>query len=411
MPPARHPVALALLLLATPALAQEPARQPRPDGLSWNGPIPTLQLADGNFTIRPTLRFDADAGSFFGQDNPGGYRSGVNLRRGRLGLGGTFLQDFGYAFTWELGGSAPNDYGNFYEGQIFYTGIRNTTLRIGAFTPQHLPEYAGASFDLPFLERSTITNVAASLAAGDTREAVGFETNGAIGDAGARFNISGYATGGVASTPHDDRQRGLVGRAVLLAADRPGFQLQIGGDVAAQFHPGTNPGPESIRLRDYPELRVDTRRFLDSGSIRADSAWAAGPELSARVGPVYVEAVWQHVHINATTGADREYDGWYAQALVPLLGKPRERSRDTATWRRPSGDGPLGAIELGARYSSTDLREAGQGSRQDILTVGVNWYPTSRLRFAAQYENGHTDLPGRPNRDFQAVGLRAAFTL
>ena len=402
-------LALGLFLLATPAMAQD--AQPRPDGLHWNGPVPTLQLAEGNFTIRPTLRLDADAGSFFDQDNPGGYRSGVNLRRGRLGLGGTFLRDFGYAFTWELGGSNPNDYGNFYEGQIFYTGFRDTTLRIGAFTPQHLPDYAGSSFDLPFLERAAISNIVASLASGDTREAVGIETGGAIGDAGARWNVAAYATGGVGSTPHDDRQRGFVARAVLLAADRLGFQLQLGGDLAVQFHPGTNPGPESIRLRDYPELRVDSRRFLDSGSIRADGAWAAGPEFSARLGPVYLEAVWQHVSVDATAGENRDFDGWYAQALVPVLGKPRERSRDTATWRRPSGDGPLGALELGARYSSVELRDGGQGSRQDILTLGVNWYPTSRLRFAVQYENGHTDLAGRPNRGFQAVGQRAAFNL
>ena len=224
----------------------------------------------------------------------------------------------------------------------------------------------------------------------------------------------------MASTPDDERQRGLVGRAVVLALDRPGVQFQFGLDGAMQLHPGTSPGPESVRLRDYPELRVDSRRFLDSASIRAGSAWAAGPEVSARLGPVYLEGVWQRVAVDAVAGPAPRFEGWYVQALVPLVGPPRQRLEESGTWRRPSSAGENrllgarfpGALELGARYSTVDLRQGAQGSRQSILTVGLNWYPTERLRLAAQYENGSTDLgDGGAARDFQAVGLRAAFNL
>lgn len=405
----RFAPALALALsLAMPAARAE-------DGVRWDGPVPTLRLAEGGFTLRPTLRLDADAGSFFGQEEPGGYRSGVNVRRGRLGARGTILRDFSYTFTWEFGGSTPNDYGNLFEAQIAYTGIEGATIRAGAFTLQHLPDFAGPSFDLPFLERALISNVAGSLASGTSRAAVGVEGNGAIGRAGARWNASAYASGGVASTPDDERQRGFAGRAVLLAVDRPGVQLQLGLDGAVQLHPGTSPGPESVRLRDYPELRVDSRRFLDSASIRAGSAWAAGPEASARLGPVTLEGVWQRVAVDATTGPDPRFEGWYVQALVPLVGAPRERSAESGTWKRPAprGEGGFpGALELGARFSTVDLRQGAQGSRQSIVTAVLNWYPTERLRLAAQYENGRTAVAGGgPDRDFQAVGLRAAFNL
>ena len=409
-----HPVILlALATLGTPAAAQTGAQTTAaasPDGMRWAGPVPTLQLGGGDFTLRPTLRLDADAGSFLGQDEPGGYRSGVNLRRGRLGVSGTVLRDFSYVLTWEFGGSSPNDYNNFYEGQVAYTGLPGTTLRIGAFTPQHMPDYAIASFDLPFLERAAISNIVAALASGDTRLAAGAEGNGALGNEGARWNASGYVTGGVGSTPHDERQRGLAGRAVVLAVDRPGLQFQLGADAAAQFHPGTSPGPESIRLRDYPEIRVDSRRFLDSGALRAGSAWAAGPELSARLGPVYLEAAWQQVRVDTATAGDARFQGWYVQGMVPVLGEPRQRVNATGTWRRPTAKDWPGAVELAARYSTVDLRDAGQGSRQSVATFGVNWYPTERLRLAAQYENGTTALIGR-NRDFQVIGLRAAFNL
>jgi len=398
---------LGLLLLAPPALAQDPPA----DGLRMQGPVPTLRLADGDFTLRPTARLDADAGSFFGQEEPGGYRSGVNLRRARLGVSGTAWRDVTFAVTWEFGGQNPNDYSNFYEAQLAYTGFEGVALRVGAFTPQHLPDYAGSSFDLPFLERSAIANVAASLASGDSRLAAGAETNGALGGGGARYNTSFYVTAGVGSAPHDEGQRGLIGRAVVLAVDRPGLQLQLGGDGAVQFHPGAGAGPESVRLDDYPELRVDGRRFLDSGAIPAGKAWATGPEAAARIGPILVEGLWQTVGVDADAGPARRYEGWSVSALVPLLGEPRQRVRDTGTWRRPSGDGPLGAVELGLRYSTVDLRDGSRGARQDIWTAGVNWYPTGRLRLAAQYENGRTALPGGADRDFQAIGLRASFNL
>ncbi|MBP0494213.1 OprO/OprP family phosphate-selective porin [Pararoseomonas indoligenes] len=395
----RTPVLLLAMLAALPAAAEEA----RPDGLRWDGIAPTLQLAEGNFTAKPVVRLDADLGSFFGQDESNGFRSGVNIRRGRLGLGGTVLRDFTYSFVWEFGGQNPNDYNNIFEAQLAYTGLGWATLRAGIFTPQHMPEYAGSSFDLPFMERATITNLAASLATGDTREAAGLEGKGELGGGGARWNASAYVTGGVGSTPHDGRQRGAAGRAVVLLPPLGPVQFQIGADAAAQFHPGTDPGPESSRFRDYPELRIDSRRFLDSGSIRADQAWAVGPEAAGRVGPLYLEAVWQRLTVEPPDAPTRRFEGWYMEGLYTVLGPARERSNDTGTWKRPKAEGRFGSVEIGVRYSTADLGL----TRQSIWTAGVNWYLTDRFRLQAQYENGRTGV----DRDFQAIGMRASFNL
>jgi len=379
--------------------------------LAQDGPLPTLRLGEDAFTLTPTLRLDADAGAFLGQNRPDGYRSGVNLRRGRLGVEGEFAGDFEYSVIWEFGGSTPNDYSELYEAQIAYTGLGWGTIRVGAFQLQHLPEYAGSSFDLLFLERSAISNLVAGLASGSARYAAGLEAKGTFGGEASRWNASAYATGGEAGTPNDDRQRGVAGRAVVTL---PGTGLQIGVNGSAQFHPGTNPGPQSIRLQDYPEIRIDSRRFLDSGTIDADSAWAAGPELSGRIGPLYVEALWQRLTVNATGGADRRFEGWYAGASLPLLGNPRERADANGTWRRPKGkergSEGIGAVELAARYSTADLRDGDRGARQDIWTIGLNWFPTDTVRLGVQYENGRTRLPDG-DRDFQVFGFRAALNL
>jgi phosphate-selective porin OprO and OprP len=402
---------LLLLGLAAPALARAQSAPPA-DGLAWRNDRPVLTLGNGAVSLSPIVRLDADEVTFFDQNRAGGFRSGTELRRNRLGLRGTLLRDFEFNFIWEFG-SRPSTANTIYEADIAYTGLGWGTVRLGYFTPQHLPEYAGSSFDLLFLERAAITNVVASLASGDTRAGFGLEAHG------DRWNASAYGTGGVGSTRNSSKQRGLVGRAVGLVWDQPGAQLQLGVDAAAQFTPGLRNTPDGIRLSDYPELRGTTAlRFLDTATIPAERAAAFGPELSARAGPVYIEALYQHVMVDATGGGTRNFDGWYAQAAVPLLGPPRERSRQTGTWQRPKTEGWIdptagrwGAIEATARISVADLRDGPtRGGRQRIWTLGVNWFLSPNLRLMANWETG-TVRRDDGTREFQGVGLRASLNL
>ena len=223
-------------------------------------------------------------------------------------------------------------------------------------------------------------------------------------------------TNGVLSTRNDGGQRGVVGRLAALVVDRPGAQLQIGFDGAWRFETGRG----GVGFGDYPELRVDTRQFLDTGTLRADAAHAAGPEATARLGPLVVEAVWQSLGVDAPAagGGARRFEGWYVQAVHPLLGPGRRRNARTGVWARPEVSEPFdpaadrfGALEIAGRYSTADLRDgSARGGRQSIWTAALNWFPRDDLRITAQYTNGAIDLDGR-DRDFQAVGLRIAFNL
>ncbi len=357
------------------------------------------------------LRLDADAVSFFGQSRPGGFRSGANLRRARVGVEGEALGALEYSFIWDFGGSDPNDWSAIYEAQVAYTGLGWGAIRLGAFKLQHLPEFSGSSFDLPFLERAAVSNLAASVASGDTRVAFGLEARG------ERWVGSLYVTNGVLSERNDGRQRGAVGRQAVLAVDRPEAQLQLGFDAAWRFETGGG----GAGFGDYPELRVDTRRFLDIGTLRADAVHAVGPEVTARLGPLVVEAIWQSLGVDAPAAAGggmRRFEGWYVQGIHPLLGPGRRRNARTGVWARPEVPEPFGpaanrfgALEFAGRYSTADLRDgSARGGRQSISTAALNWFPKDSLRITEQYANGTIDLDGR-DRDFQAVGLRVAFNL
>ncbi|HEX3347722.1 MAG TPA: porin [Acetobacteraceae bacterium] len=381
-------------------------------GLAWTNNQIVLTSNDGNVTISPVVRIDADAISFFGQNRDGGYRSGTEWRRNRYGFRGTILQDIDYNFTWEFG-AKPAASDTLFELDARWNALRWASFRIGAFPLIEIPEFASSTYDLLFLERAAISSIAASVASGDTREAVGVEARG------DDWNAAFYVSGGVASTHNTSKERGLVARAVYLAVDGPGLQFQFGFDGSDQLAPGFVDRPSAISFADFPELRgVTSLRFLNTGSIPASNAYAIGPEAEARLGPVYLEAFYQHLGVQVTGDGNRSFDGWYVQGAVPLLGPPRERLRATGTWARPKTDGWIdpfagnwGALEAVARYSTVNLNDAPtNGGRQSIWSVGANWYLSTNLKIQAEYEIGSVHLDSGP-RNFQGVGFRASFNL
>jgi phosphate-selective porin OprO/OprP len=383
-----------------------------PGSLAWTNNQIVLTFDDGNFTISPLVRIDADEVSFFGQNGEGGYSSGAEWRRNRYGVSGTILHDIDYNFTWEFGGK-PGTSDTLHELDVRWNALRWASFRVGAFGLMEIPEYASSSFNLLFLERASISNIAANVASGASREAVGVEARG------DDWNAALYLSGGVASAGNTSKQRGLVVRAVYLPVDRPGLQFQFGFDGSSQFAPGIVNRPSAISFSDYPELRgITSLKFLNTRSILANNAYAIGPEAEARVGPVYLEAFYQHLGVDVTGDGSRSFDGWYVQGAVPLLGAPRERLRATGTWERPHTEGFInpfagdwGALEAVARYSTVNLNDAPtNGGRQKIWEIGVNWYLSANLKIQAQYEIGsvHNDTG---SHNLQGVGVRASFNL
>ena len=86
------------------------------------------------------------------------------------------------------------------------------------------------------------------------------------------------------------------------------------------------------------------------------------------------------------------------------------------------GSGGWGAWELKARYSDIDLNYLPfntaatggvAGGKQDVWTLGVNWYPTAGLRFELEYDNISVDHVNAPATDISAnaIALRTQISL
>jgi phosphate-selective porin OprO and OprP len=398
---------------------------------------PTLSLFQGNLTVQPVTRIDLDMGGFRGQNlgldqeppkylddtRPGVPADGLNVRRARVGLQGTYLKDFSYNFTWELATSVGSQWepvknSRLFELQTAYQGFGWITPRIGFYTLMHTIEFSMSSFELTFMERPSIIVAATSLSSGDSRLAIGAEARG------DRWFASAYLSDGTSTQLDDSRQRGIVARANGMLVNEDWAKVVVGGNAVWQLHPGLDSGPQQIRLRDYPELRLDPTRLLDTGNIPAGSGWALGPELSAVVGPVYLQAEYQAIRVDADNGTgNRNFWGYYITAAVPLIGAPRRYDRARGVFTRPRYEdlnpnaGTWGWLELAARWSYINLNDfPTSGGTQGVASVALNYYPTGKLRVTLQYSNGQVRLnqgssnsPFGVDRAFQAIAARLSF--
>jgi len=405
MRPLLPPLLLLALALPSAALAQT--------GIEWSEDgKPELNLAGGAAKLMPVLRLDLDAGAYGEQDRPEGFRSGVNLRRARLGIEAILPQGFEATFIWDFGASSVRDASDLYEASLAWTGLGWGTLRAGAFKPQHMLEQAGSSFDLLFMERAVISDLAAGIATGTGRQAAGLEVHQ------DRWSAAAYVTAGEMSKPQSWGQRGVAGRVTAIPLRQDGILVQLGANAAYQWRPGQEGAYNEASLSGYPELRVDSRQFLDTGDIEADSLWAAGPELAGAAGRFYAQAEYQFIGIDTPEDGLRRGEGWYVAASFALLGAPRAYDRETATWKRPKpleafnpAMGQWGALEVAGRYSVADLRDGPvQGGAQRIWTAGLNWYPHSMVKVMLNYQDGQLELADG-NRNFKVIGLRLSYSL
>jgi phosphate-selective porin OprO/OprP len=399
---------------------------------------PTFTSGDGNFSVslRTLVQYDT---AYYGQGkSPAGvdFSSGDNFRRARFGVNGTLFRDWYYEFIYDFGGSGSSN-PSISSAFIQYDGLAPFHFRIGAYSPPDGFDDQTSASDLLFLERAQPTDLARSIAAADGRDAAtvfAYDDN--------YFAALSYTGGMAGDSAAFDEQQALVGRLAYRFIKTPDANFAIGGDATYVFSladttPGPN-APSAFRLRERPELNVDSNnlRLIDTGTIDADHVWEWGVEAAGNWKNFYGQGGYYGYTIARRTSAlpDPSFNGWYMQASWVLTGEAKPYKADKAAFGLPSPAAPLsfdgagiGAWELAARYSVLDLNDnagvtgllapAGgvRGGRQNIWTVGLNWYPNNAIRFLLDYQHTSVSRLNTAGADIGArldtVALRAQLSL
>lgn len=434
---------------------------------------PTVQSADGKFSMSLRGRAQVDVAKHF-QDDAGPLASdfrrgsqgsggrevnsarelsdGANFRRAQIGVEGKAWGDLNYKIVYEFGGSGTEGPARLHEAWVSYTGFGPLILQAGAFSPNANLDDGVSSDETLFIERASPAELSRALAGGDSRYGIGVRASG------DQWFASTYLTGGTAGDAEAaDEQTAIVSRVASRIVEDEDVDLHLGADVTWVFEPAdqgslATSNRYGVRFRDRPELRVDSTRLIDTGSIDAKSAYAGGLEAALRVTSFFFQGEYFNYGIERRTTAglsDPEFSGWYAEASWTLTGETRKYNSGAAAFGsvKPASafesGGGYGAFELATRFSHVDLNyregaagtaataDAIRGGEQDIWTFGLNWYLNQNVRATLNYfivdvnrlnpaGVGNTKPFGDPSatppdgvqigQDYDAVALRLQLT-
>ena len=406
---ARKEQAPAVAPAAPVAKAEKPAYR-----VFWKGG-PRMESTDGDVKFRLSGRIhnqygyiwaDDDIENSFGDvDNFRGF-----FRRARLGVAGTLYDRWGFKAEYDFAGGDV-DFADVYveAKKVPVAG----TITVGHFKqPLSVDEMTSTNNNW-FIERSQANE--AFYGGRDT----GLLLRNGFLDKRVTISLSGQVgANSSGDSPFDDEFYTFIGRVTGLPwVDADGNVLHLGAGWRHTFLPSDG----TVRFRSRPETAVTNVRFVDTGDIAAESADLLVGEAALAYGPW--NAVFEYFgnFVDAETGGDPYFSGFYGLVSYFLTGdkRPYNRTRggfssvkiaDPMTFKDGGG---YGAWELAGRFSRVDLNdESIKGGKQNIYTAGLNWYPIGGFRFMLNYsyvDVSDSDAGDEPLDDGSAHVVQSRF--
>lgn len=353
-----------------------------------------------DFEIRGRLMLDYHIAN---EDKSDGFVDGFNNRRARLGAGGRITPD------WDGRVEA-----NVAEGSLSAADFRlrrslanGGRLWLGQFkVPQGLNQLTSSN-NITFMERSSISNLVA-----DSRR-IGAAYEHTVDDFHLKTMFFQRALGDDEGDGEDykgDQPKGLALRGVFAPHVGAG-RLHIGGSIVRE----DQDEDFDTRVSDRPELRDGdggSVRFIDVTANDVEDSLKTGLELAYIRGPLSFEAEYLRTDFNTGDGSDPEIDGWHIQGSYVLTGESRSYSTGGFGGITPASS--RGAWEVAGRVSHVDATDSAfgdDGAEQTNLTLGVNYYQTSNLRFMANvvFVNTEFEEAGKSDDDPVLFGARAQY--
>ena len=411
--------------------------------LKMHGISPIFSSADGAYTMSLTGRLHLDFGNYLNYSkkssstSPNNLQSGVNARRARIGVDGKIDNVFGYAFIMDFGGSTTDNTSTIENAFITYNGAAPLHFIVGYQDTPYTLDEATSSNDIMFLERSSSQVIATEFGSGDNRSAVGAWWNDPRTWAGVYLtgNASGNSDNGGGSGHNVADQIAMNGRLTYQVVQTPGATFHIGVDGEDLIKPPVAAAYSyrNLSLSDGMELDIDKTTLLSTGSLGSASnpvngGYVLGPELAGNIGPLYGQAEYFHYTVNRHGLSDLNFNGGYVEASYALTGEVRKYNPGAGAYHSISpahpfspANGGWGAWEVAARYSVIDLNDnlgsttGVAGGKQQTYTFGVNWYPSSNMRFMLDYIHANVDKQSSPTvttnvgASMDAIALRSQF--
>jgi phosphate-selective porin OprO/OprP len=338
----------------------------------------------------------------------------VNARRARIGISGKAAGNWTFAFIYDAGNSQDTAPAGIQSAQISYVGFKGVIIDLPGYSEPPYPlDTSVSSNDIMFLERAVPVNVATNLGAGD------FRSNTGVRFYSDRYWIGAYFTGPAYGDSHTNvhERFGAFQRASYQVMTGSNYSLHLGLNAFELLQaPDTGPNTAAtVTLSDRPELRIDPTPLLTTGTIGTvanpvSSAQVYGFEAAGGWNSWYAQSEYFKYDVTRRGLDSNSFDGFYGQVSWTVTGEHRKYVPTTGAYsaitpNQPFGvNGGGGAWELALRYSETNLTDnfvagtpiaaqptAINGGTLKNVTVGVNWYLNSYMRFMLNYVHSELD--------------------
>ena len=308
-------------------------------------------------------------------------------RRTRLTAKGTKGENWGYKLTVDI--DDDNQEASVDEAWIKYAGLTNVDLIIGRLkTPFGLEELISDKY-ISTIERSAIYEVGNFLSG---------KPDFQIAAQGSWNNFSGQLHLIDEGAEDDDSSDSfsiaarIANRIVFGSQDDKPHFAHLGAAYAVRDF--GNEG-SAMDFRSRLAVHAIGDRATAGNDVVVENADQFGLEAAYINGPLSLQSEYLMADFDGEdTGPDVDVDGYYIAATYTLTGESRGYKSTTNKFDKIKPKNNLGAWELVAKYEDgeVDIDNNPNGDAEyDILTLGVNWYPNTNVRFSLNYLMTDTD--------------------
>ena len=351
--------------------------------------------------------WDQDAASIGQFGNLEEFERGT-IRGFRFGVAGA-LKFGDYKVLYNFGGAAngwdrgfdtdETDDFTFFDVRLDFPVAENTILAVGKQKEPISMERQMTLIEIGFLERTTgADSMMPSRNTGVTLQGMAFDQrvswnagvfNNWIEQDTSFSNSATQYIGRLTWLPYDNSQKGEL------------VHLGVGGRYTD--------AEAGLRFKSRPEMG-DSVNFIDTDFFTADSGLLYNIEAGWRDGPLWVMAEYSVNDIDSPDFDDPTFTSYYVSTMYTLTGEMRPYFKGKGVFRavpvsHSVYDGGIGAWEVGARFSSTDLTEGlVEGGEIDVMTLGINWWLTTKFMVGFNAKRSWTDRFGEEGKADMFVG-------
>ncbi|MEQ1719978.1 MAG: porin [Nitrosomonas sp.] len=396
-------------------------------GLHWS-------TKDGNFSvslngrIQPASQYNFinEPDPAFGSNTANELNSGMNIRRARLGVEGTFLKIWDYKFEYDFSRGNGSVGSGITDAFVRLNHTNALSYKAGSFKEPFSLEEAASNRYLTFIERHMSVNafvdnpntyktgIGVNYAVPRWQTGIAFQTEpiGGWSSASTSVNANGnqnrnngsgdtgwQGIGRVSGRPWMESETKFLHVGVSAGHTDVNTQYRADGTMVGEGQIG---GGGGMSFFAFPGTNVDRSNILNTGNLstgalsdpnhrRVSSYDRYGAESWFVYGPFSAQAEYLRTNINGTGYSGEHLTGYYGFISYFLTGESKAyHVRNGAANRikpnKPfqfSGPG-LGAWEVAFGYDYIDMNSGAiKGGEADMVRFGLNWYPHSNVKFQA----------------------------